>query len=283
MPPVGIIGGSGLYDLEGLRVIKEEQILTPYGEPSGPFVIGSLDDTDVVFIARHGKGHTIAPHEINYRANLFGLMRLGVRAVLSVSAVGSLKETIRPLDFVVPDQFVDLTKKRPVTFFGDGVVVHVGLAEPFDPQLRRILIEAATACGVTVHEKGVYVNIEGPQFSTKAESELYRRWGMDIIGMTNATEARLAREAQLAYATLAAVTDFDCWHPDHDTVTAQMVLENLRINSRNALNILKKAVLKAARITTFPANKALENTVVTDPKSMTEDHHRKLRLFMKQS
>ena len=264
MAKVGIIGGSGLYQMEGLDKVNEVSLLTPYGEPSSNFVTGQISGVDVVFLARHGKGHKISPSEINFRANIFGLKKLGVDAIISVSACGSLKEEIKPMDFVVPDQFVDWTKgKRADTFFTGGIVAHVPMAHPVSPEIRKILIETARELKLTVHDGGTYLNMEGPQFSTLAESNLYRSWGMSIIGMTNVTEAKLAREAEISYATLAAVTDYDCWHPSHDSVTIDMILDYLHKNVGNAQKILKAAIAKVGRLTTFSAQDALKYSIVT--------------------
>ncbi len=279
MAKVGVIGGSGLYALEGMEKIGEESLLTPFGQPSGNFIVGRLEDVEVVFLPRHGRGHTLSPSEINYRANIFAMKRLGVEAIVSVSACGSLKEEIRPLDFVVPDQFVDLTRGRETSFFGGGAVVHVSMADPFAEEIRGVLVEAAGRAGVTCHPKGTYVNMEGPQFSTRAESMLYRRWGMDIIGMTNATEAKLAREAEISYATLAAVTDYDCWRTEEAAVTVEMVAENLRRNVAAAKKILEIAVPIVGRIERFSAAGALKNAVLTAPEMIPEDKRKELDLF----
>ena len=272
MAKVGIIGGSGLYDIEGVGQIHDANIMdTPFGMPSDQFMIGKLDEVEVIFLSRHGRGHKISPSEINYRANIFGMKKLGVDAILSVSACGSLKEEIRPLDFVVPDQMVDRTlQARKSTFFEGGIVAHVGFADPLSHELREILIESAKEVGVGLHEKGVYITMEGPQFSTRAESNLYRNWGMDIIGMTNITEAKLAREAEMSYATLAAVTDYDCWHGSHDSVTVDMIIQNLTKNIEEAKKILKIAIPKVAALTEFSAQNALEHAIITDRDKIPE-------------
>jgi 5'-methylthioadenosine phosphorylase len=246
---VGIIGGSGLYDIEGFTDVRQVTVDTPFGAPSDYLMVGTLEGRKVAFLPRHGRGHRILPSELNFQANVFALKSLGVERILSVSAVGSLKEQYAPLHMVVPDQFVDRTWKRASTFFGRGLVAHVAFAHPFCGPLSKTLAEASRAAGATTHEGGTYVCIEGPQFSTRAESELYRSWGMDIIGMTNLQEAKLAREAEICYATLAMVTDYDCWHPDHDSVTAEQIIANLGKNAATA-----KAVLKAAlgRLDTAP-------------------------------
>src|SRR5947207_9266693 len=232
MPPVtiGIIGGSGLYEMAELTDRHEKIVSTPFGEPSGPFVIGMLGGKRVAFLARHGVGHRILPSELNFRANIYAFKVLGVERIVSASAVGSLKEEYKPLDIVVPDQFFDRTKGRISTFFGRGLVAHVAFAHPVCGPLSRIVGDAAVSVGATVHRGGTYVNMEGPQFSTLAESKLYRAWGLDVIGMTNLQEAKLAREAEMCYATLALITDYDSWHPDHDSATVDLIVANLLQN-----------------------------------------------------
>ena len=239
---IGIIGGSGLYEMEGVTVARELVVETPFGAPSDAIVLGTLEGRSVAFLPRHGRGHRILPSEINFQANVFALKSLGVERILSVSAVGSLKEKYAPLHMVVPDQFVDRTFKRASTFFGRGLVAHVAFARPFCGDLGRVLAAATRSAGATVHEGGTYICIEGPQFSTRAESDLYRSWGMDIIGMTNLQEARLAREAEICYSTLAMVTDYDCWHPDHDAVSLSQILETLSANAAMAKEVLRTAV-----------------------------------------
>jgi 5'-methylthioadenosine phosphorylase len=239
---VGIIGGSGLYEMEGVTATREVAVETPFGPPSDRVVVGQLEGRAVAFLPRHGRGHRNSPSEINFRANIFALKTLGVERILSVSAVGSLKEKYAPLHMVVPDQFVDRTFRRPSTFFGKGLVAHVAFAHPFCRDLSRGLVAACRTAGATVHEGGTYICIEGPQFSTRAESELYRSWNMDIIGMTNLQEARLAREAEVCYATLAMVTDYDCWHPDHDAVTVDQIIQNLTTNAATARKVLRAVV-----------------------------------------
>ncbi|MFA5087863.1 MAG: S-methyl-5'-thioadenosine phosphorylase [Candidatus Omnitrophota bacterium] len=281
MAKVGIIGGSGLYHIEGFQDAEEVSLGTPFGIPSCNFVTGTLEGVEVVFLPRHGKGHRINPSEINYRANIFGMKKLGVDAIISVTACGSLKEDIQPLDFVVPDQFMDRTNKtRETTFFTEGIVAHVAFAEPISPEISRILIDCAKETGVTVHEGGVYVNMEGPQFSTKAESKLYRSWGMDIIGMTNLTEAKLAREAEISYATLAAVTDYDCWHETHETVTVEMIIGNLIKNVENAKKIIKQAVPKIGKLTQFSAQGALQHAIITDRNMIPEQKKKELGILV---
>src|SRR5438128_7070037 len=239
---IGIIGGSGLYKMEGLTSIEEVEIETPFGKPSDAYRIGTLEGQRVAFLARHNRNHTISPSELNFRANIYGLKKLGVEWILSASAVGSLKEEHRPLDIVLPDQFYDRTKTRISTFFGDGIVVHVSFADPICAQLAGIVQQAGTDARVAIKRGGTYVCMEGPQFSTKAESNTYRSWGMDLIGMTNLQEAKLAREAEICYTTMALVTDYDCWHEEHDSVTVEMIISNLQQNSRNAQTILRETV-----------------------------------------
>ncbi len=266
MATIGIIGGSGLYQIEGISKVKEVSVKTPFGDPSDQYITGEIEGVPVVFLPRHAKGHRISPSEINYRANIYGMKKLGVQAILSVSACGSLKEEYKPMDFVIPDQFLDRTRKgRLDTFFTDGIVAHVAFADPISKEIADILEQSAKKLKLKVHRGGTYVNMEGPQFSTKAESHLYRSWGMDIIGMTNLTEAKLAREAEISYATLAAVTDYDCWHPSHDSVTLEMILDYLNKNVANAKAILKLAIVEAGKLKQFSAAEALKFAIVTNP------------------
>lgn len=282
MAKVGIIGGSGLYHMEGLEKVEDLAILdTPFGPPSDHFVTGTLEGVEVVFLARHGKGHHISPSEINYRANIFEMKRLGVDAIVSVSACGSLKEEIKPMDFVVPDQFIDRTNRgREASFFTGGIVAHIAFADPVSPELTEVLIESCQKAGAAVHGKGTYVNMEGPQFSTRAESNLYRSWGVDIIGMTNIVEAKLAREAEIAYATLAAVTDYDCWHPGHDSVTVDMIIQNLTKNVTVSKEILKAAIPRIGRIKKFAAQDALRHAIITSPERIPEHKKRELKIII---
>ncbi len=281
MAVIGIIGGSGLYAMEGIKNVKEIAVKTPFGSPSDRFVTGTLGGVKVVFLARHGRGHRFSPSEVNYRANIYGMKKLGVEAIVSVSACGSLREEMKPLDFVVPDQLVDRTNKtRETSFFTDGIVAHVGFAEPFAEELRKILIASAHEAGATVHSKGTYIVIEGPQFSTKAESHLYRSWGMDIIGMTNITEAKLAREAEISYATLAAVTDYDCWHEAHDTVTVEMIIANLQKNVGMSKKILQIAIPLMGKIKEFSARDALKYAMITDRKKIAKETKKRLELLI---
>lgn len=263
---IGIIGGSGLYEMEGVTEAHDVAVETPFGSPSDRIVLGTLEGRAVAFLPRHGRGHRILPSEINFQANVFALKSLGVERILSVSAVGSLKEAYAPLHMVVPDQFVDRTFKRATTFFGRGLVAHVAFARPFCADLGRVLVAACGTAGATVHEGGTYICIEGPQFSTRAESELYRSWGMDIIGMTNLQEARLAREAEICYSTLAMVTDYDCWHPDHDAVSLRQILENLSTNAATAQKVLRAAVRALPRTARgCECATALAHALVTAP------------------
>lgn len=262
---IGIIGGSGLYEIEGFTDVEEVAVETPFGPPSDSLMVGTLDGKKVAFLPRHGRGHRILPHELNFRANVFAMKSLGVKWILSVSAVGSLKEEYEPLHMVVPDQFVDRTRVRHSTFFGRGLVAHVAFAHPFCPHLSRVMAEACRATGATVHEGGTYICIEGPLFSTRAESELYRSWGMDIVGMTNLQEARLAREAEICYVTLALVTDYDCWHPDHDAVTVDQVVANLGQNAASAKAVLRQAVDRLPIARDCECESALKHALFTAP------------------
>jgi 5'-methylthioadenosine phosphorylase len=262
---IGIIGGSGLYDMAELQDREDVTLTTPFGEPSGPYVTATLRGRRVAFLARHGAGHRISPSELNFRANIFGFKMLGVQRILSASAVGSLREDYRPLDIVIPDQFFDRTRGRISTFFGRGLVAHIAFAHPVCPELARAAYESAVAVGARAHASGTYVCMEGPAFSTLAESQLYKSWGMDIIGMTNLQEAKLAREAEICYATIALVTDYDCWHPDHDSVSVELVISNLLHNASTAQKTIAECV---ARLPTTPAcacGHALEHAFITSP------------------
>jgi 5'-methylthioadenosine phosphorylase len=260
---IGIIGGSGLYDMAELTDRDEQTIRTPFGEPSGPYVIGTLRGKRVAFLPRHGVGHRILPSELNFRANIYGFKVLGVERILSASAVGSLKDVYRPLDILVPDQFFDRTKGRISTFFGRGIVAHIAFAHPLCGTLSSIAADAAQSVGATVHRGGTYVNMEGPQFSTLAESRLYRSWGMDVVGMTNLQEAKLAREAEICYATLALVTDYDCWHPDHDSVTVDLIIANLMQNAATAQKTIAEAVSRIEGPRTCGCKDALATAIIT--------------------
>src|SRR3954463_11879569 len=263
-PTIGIIGGSGLYDMAELTDREEKTLTTPFGNPSGPYVIGTLRGKRVAFLPRHGVGHRILPSELNFRANIYGMKVLGVERILSASAVGSLKMEYKPLDIVVPDQFFDRTKGRISTFFGNGIVGHVAFAHPLCHDLSAIAANSAQKVGASVHRGGTYVNMEGPQFSTLAESKLYRSWGMDVIGMTNLQEAKLAREAEICYATLALVTDYDCWHPDHDSVTVDQIVAVLNKNAANACNVVRHAVAAMPRMHSCKCDQALATAIMTD-------------------
>jgi 5'-methylthioadenosine phosphorylase len=267
---IGIIGGSGLYDMAELADREERTIETPFGAPSSSYVLGTLRGKRVAFLARHGVGHRLSPSELNYRANIFGLKVLGVEYILSASAVGSLKEEYKPLDLVIPDQFFDRTKGRVSTFFGRGLVAHVGFAHPFCHQLSDVAHRAAGLAGATVHKGGTYVCMEGPQFSTLAESRLYRSWGMDIIGMTNLQEAKLAREAEICYTTIALVTDYDSWHPEHDKVTVEMVVANLMQNAKTAQQVIAGAVAMLPFDRTCECATALKHAIITRPEAIPE-------------
>ena len=273
---IGIIGGSGLYDMEALTDRQEIIVKTPFGEPSGPYVTGSLRGRRVAFLARHGSGHSILPSELNFRANIFGFKTLGVEWILSASAVGSLQEVYRPLDIVVPDQFIDRTRGRISTFFGRGVVAHVGFARPLCQTLSGLAFEAANALGVRAHRGGTYVCIEGPQFSTLAESRLYQSWGFDIIGMTNLQEAKLAREAEICYATLALVTDYDCWHPTHDDVTVEMIVKNLTQNAVSAQQVISDVVATLPCARPCECATALATSIITRPEAMSASTRKEL-------
>ncbi len=277
---IGVIGGSGLYEMEELTDREEINVSTPFGDPSEAFILGTLEGKQVCFLSRHGRGHRYSPSEVPFRANIYGMKSLGVDAILSASAVGSLREDIEPLNVVIPSQFFDRTRGRVATFFRDGIVAHVAFADPLCPDLRGVLAAAAESAGCTHHMGGTYVCMEGPQFSTRAESELYRSWGMDIIGMTNLTEAKLAREAGICYATLAMVTDYDCWHPEHDSVTAEMIIANLTQNVRDAQNIVRGAVASFSDERGCGCRTALRNAVLTSPDAIPAEARERLALLL---
>ena len=262
---IGVIGGSGLYEMEGLEGIREEAVRTPFGDPSDRYTLGRLQGRPVAFLARHGRGHRLMPSELNFRANIFGMKMLGVEYILSASAVGSLREAYKPLDIVIPDQFFDRTKGRVSTFFGRGLAAHVGFAHPFCKILSALAFESGRRAAATVHQGGTYVCMEGPQFSTLAESKLYRSWGLDIIGMTNLQEAKLAREAEICYATIALVTDFDCWHPDHDSVTVEGIVATLMQNAATAQQVIAEAVSRINGARTCACKDALAHAILTRP------------------
>ena len=275
---LGVIGGSGLYEMEQLSGVEEVAMMTPFGAPSDVIIAGTLGDTRLLFLPRHGRGHRYPPHRINYRANVLGLKMAGAEQILSISAVGSMKEDIHPGDMVVVDQFIDRTRHRIDTFFDDdGVVAHVEFAHPIDAQLASALLAAASAAGATVHEGGTYLCMEGPQFSTLAESRLYRSWGVSVIGMTNFPEARLAREAELPYATLAMATDYDCWHEDHDAVTVEAVVAVMHENVAKAKEIIVELAKTVPDPTMRPATSALAGAIITNPDSISPDVRDKLR------
>ena len=267
---IGIIGGSGLYDMAELTDREQKTLTTPFGDPSGPYVIGTLGGKRVAFLARHGAGHRLLPSELNFRANIYGFKVLGVERILSASAVGSLKTEYKPLDILIPDQFFDRTKGRISTFFGRGIVAHIAFAHPLCGDLSKVAADSAQSVGATVHRGGTYVNMEGPQFSTLAESRLYRSWGMDVIGMTNLQEAKLAREAEICYATLALVTDYDCWHPDHDSVTVDMIIANLMQNAKTAQQAIAKAVASLPAARGCGCQDALATAIITRPEAVPE-------------
>ena len=273
---IGIIGGSGLYDMAELTERDERVVSTPFGDPSGPYLLGTLRGKRVAFLARHGAGHRLMPSELNFRANIFGFKVLGVSHIVSASAVGSLKEQYRPLDLVFPDQFLDRTFGRIGTFFGKGLVAHVSFAHPVCDRLRLVAAACAEAAGARVHRGGTYVCMEGPQFSTLAESNLYRSWDMDIIGMTNLQEAKLAREAEICYATMALVTDYDCWHPDHDAVTVDMVIAVLMENAVTAQRVIADTVEQLGPERPCPCGDALRSALITRPDAVPPEVKRDL-------
>jgi 5'-methylthioadenosine phosphorylase len=278
-PTIGIIGGSGLYSMPGFEAQEERTLETPWGPPSDSYVVGKLAGKEVAFLARHGRGHRLSPSELNFRANIYGMKMLGVERILSLSAVGSLKEEHRPLDFVIPDQFVDRTRGRVSTFFGEGLVAHVSFAHPICSQMAHVAHRAAQTAGVTAKLGGTYLCMEGPAFSTLAESNLYRSWGMDVIGMTNLQEAKLAREAELCYTTIAMVTDYDCWHPDHDAVTVNDIIANLTQNASNAAKLVAEAV-RGMPERECKCGSALAHALITDRKAIPEATRKKLELLV---
>ncbi|MGE3706703.1 MAG: S-methyl-5'-thioadenosine phosphorylase [Vicinamibacterales bacterium] len=279
-PTIGIIGGSGLYDMPELTDREERILSTPFGDPSGPYVVATLRGQRVAFLARHGVGHRLSPSELNFRANIYGFKALGVERILSASAVGSLKMEYKPLDILVPDQFLDRTAGRASTFFGRGLVAHIAFAHPVCPHLSRVAADSAESVGATVHRGGTYVNMEGPQFSTLAESRLYQSWGMDVIGMTNLQEAKLAREAEICYATLALVTDYDCWHPEHDSVTVDLIVANLMTNARTAQQTIAEAVSRLAGPRSCGCKDALATAIITRPEHIPAAIKQELRLLI---
>lgn len=282
---IGIIGGSGLYKMEALKDVEEVTIDTPFGSPSDALIVGTLEGTRVAFLARHGRNHTLMPSELPFRANVYAMKSLGVEYLISASAVGSLKEEVKPLDMVVPDQFIDRTKGRVSTFFGEGIVGHIAFGDPVCRHLANVLTESIASLNlpdVTLHKGGTYVCMEGPAFSTKAESNLYRSWGASIIGMTNLPEAKLAREAEIAYATLALVTDYDCWHPDHDSVTVEMVIGNLQKNAVNAQRVILETVRRLSQNPPVSdAHSALKYAIITPLDKAPAATKEKLNLLLK--
>jgi 5'-methylthioadenosine phosphorylase len=279
-PTIGIIGGSGLYSMPGFEAQEERAVETPWGSPSDHYVVGKLAGKEVAFLARHGRGHRLSPSELNFRANIYGFKSLGVERILSLSAVGSLKEEHKPLDFVIPDQFVDRTRGRVSTFFGEGLVAHIGFSHPICPQLSGVAFAAARGSGVAATLGGTYLCMEGPAFSTLAESKLYRSWGMDVIGMTNLQEAKLAREAEICYVTIAMVTDYDCWHPDHDAVTVTDIIANLTKNAENAAKVVAAAVRSMPETRECKCGSALAHALITDRKTIPEATRKKLELLV---
>ncbi len=277
---IGVIGGSGLYSMPGFEAQEEVVLDTPFGVPSESYVVGKLAGHKVAFLSRHGRGHRISPSELNFRANIYGMKCLGVERIISLSAVGSLKEEHRPLDFVIPDQFFDRTRARASTFFGEGLVAHISFAHPICPEMARVVAKASRAVGVDTHEGGTYLCMEGPAFSTKAESTVYRSWGMDVIGMTNLQEAKLAREAEICYATIAMVTDYDCWHPDHDAVTVNQIIATLSKNAENACAVVAQAVANMPAARSCGCGSALAHAIITDRKAVPEATRRKLGIIV---
>jgi len=277
---IGIIGGSGLYHMPGFEDVREVAQQTPFGDPSEAFILGTLAGRKVAFLARHARGHKLLPSELNFRANIYGFKQLGVERIISVSAVGSLKEEHKPLDFVIPDQFFDRTRRRIDTFFGDGIVAHVGFGEPVCAEMTKVVEQACERASVAGKRGGTYICMEGPQFSTKAESNVYRSWGADVIGMTNLQEAKLAREAEICYVTVAMVTDYDCWHPHHDSVTVEQIISVLVKNAENAAKVVKGAVSAMPKTRSCKCGSALAHAILTDPAKIPAATKEKLRLIV---
>mgnify|MGYP003393844438 FL=1 len=277
---IGIIGGSGLYEMEGLTDVKEVKIKTPFGDPSDKFVLGTLSGRRLAFLPRHGKGHRILPTEINFRANIYAMKKLGVERIISVSAVGSMREEIEPGHIMIPSQFYDHTKKRISTFFGDGIVAHVGMADPVCDGLAEQLYRSSISVGAKTHNGGIYLCMEGPQFSTRGESLIYRKWGVDVIGMTNVTEAKLAREAEICYATIALSTDYDCWHVSEEDVTVEAVIQIIKQNVDTAKRIIREAILNIPKGRDCHCKDALKNTIMTDPKLIPPKTKKRLELII---
>jgi len=281
MSRIGVIGGSGLYKIEGFKNPKEISVNTPFGEPSSKFIIGNLEGKEVVFLPRHDKGHRISPSRINYRANIFGMKKLGVNKIISLSACGSLREEMRPLDFVVVDQFVDRTNyAREMSFFTEGIVAHIEFSHPVCPSLAKVIYDTGKGLNLKMHPKGTYINMEGPAFSTLAESNLYRSWGMDVIGMTNFAEAKLAREAEICYATIAAITDYDCWHSDHESVTIDLIIRNLSKNTENAKKMLACIIRNIPDKEGCHCSQSLKYAIVTDKKLIPRKTKKDLNIII---
>jgi 5'-methylthioadenosine phosphorylase len=277
---IGIIGGSGLYQMPGFSDAHEVVQRTPFGDPSDGYILGTLEGRKVAFLARHARGHKLLPSELNFRANIYGFKQLGVERIVSVSAVGSLKEEHKPLDFVIPTQFFDRTRHRVDTFFGDGIVAHVGFGDPVCAEMTSVVHSACAAAGVNGKLGGAYICMEGPQFSTRAESNVYRSWGADVIGMTNLQEAKLAREAEVCYVTIAMVTDYDCWHPHHDSVTVEQIVSVLVKNAENAAKVVKAAVAAMPKLRSCKCGRALANAILTDPTKIPAATKEKLQLIL---
>ena len=277
---IGIIGGSGLYHMPGFEGVQEVAQQTPFGDPSDAYTLGTLAGRKVAFLARHARGHQILPSELNFRANIYGFKQLGVERIISVSAVGSLKEEHKPLDFVIPDQFFDRTRHRIDTFFGNGIVAHVGFGDPVCGEMIKVVEQACKRAGVAGKRGGTYICMEGPQFSTKAESNAYRSWGADVIGMTNLQEAKLAREAEICYVTVAMVTDYDCWHPHHDSVTVEQIISVLAKNAENAAKVVKEAVSAMPKTRSCKCGSALAHAILTDPAKIPAETKEKLQLIV---
>ena len=277
---IGIIGGSGLYQMPGFTDAHEVEQQTPFGDPSDAYILGTLGGRQVAFLARHARGHKLLPSELNFRANIYGFKQLGVERIISVSAVGSLKEEHKPLDFVIPNQFFDRTRHRVDTFFGDGIVAHIAFGDPVCSEMTKVVRGACQTVGVTAKRGGTYICMEGPQFSTKAESNVYRSWGADVIGMTNLQEAKLAREAEICYVTIAMVTDYDCWHPHHDSVTVEQILSVLAKNAENAAKVVTATVSAMPKTRSCKCGSALANAILTDPAKIPAATKEKLQLIL---
>ena len=277
---IGIIGGSGLYSMPGFEQQEEARIVTPFGDPSDNYILGTLGGRNVAFLARHGRGHRISPSELNFRANIYGMKDLGVDRIISLSAVGSLKEEHHPQEFVIPDQFFDRTRGRISTFFGEGLVAHISFADPICPEMSGVLTGACRTSGVNVKQGGTYLCMEGLAFSTKAESNVYRSWGMDVIGMTNLQEAKLAREAEICYVTVAMVTDYDCWHPEHDAVTVADIIANLMKNAENACKVVAAAVAAMPPTRSCKCGSALSHAILTDKTKVPDATRKKLGILI---